>query len=67
MADEHTCNFFHYWNLFKDVGMCIRRYMVENLNKNNGCNINTIPVDYEKDYVEKQVIPNLARFHKFFK
>lgn len=27
---------FHYWNLFKDVGMCIRRYMVENLN-------NTLP------------------------
>jgi|TARA_B110000483_G_scaffold13404_1_gene15217 hypothetical protein len=24
---------FHYWNLFKDVGMCIRRYMVENLNQ----------------------------------
>ena len=41
-------------------------YMVENLNKKGGCNINIIPVDYEKDYVEKQVIPNLARFHKFF-
>ena len=41
-------------------------YMVENLRKKEGNSINTIEVDYEKDYVEKEVIPNLKRFYRFF-
>lgn len=41
-------------------------YLVENLKTNGGCNLNVIPVEYEDNYVEENVIPNLTRFHKFF-
>ena len=41
-------------------------YMVENLRKKEGNSMNTIEVAYEKDYVEKEVIPNLKRFYRFF-
>lgn len=41
-------------------------FMVENLKTKGGCNINIIPVDYEDDYVEDEVIPQLKKFHTFF-
>ena len=41
-------------------------FLVENLKTKEGCNINVIAVEYEDNYVEENVIPNLTRFYKFF-
>ena len=42
-------------------------YMVENLKINNTtCDINIIAVNYETNYVENNVIPQLHKFHAFF-
>lgn len=42
-------------------------YMVENLKINNAtCDINIISVNYETNYMENHVIPQLHRFHSFF-
>ena len=41
-------------------------FMVENLKTKDGCNINIIPVEYEDNYVEDNVIPQLKKFNAFF-
>jgi hypothetical protein len=48
------------------MNKCATGYMVENLNTQSGCNINIMDIEYENQYVEQQVIPNLKRFYKFF-
>lgn len=41
-------------------------YLVENLKKKDNCKLGIIPVLYQTNYFESQVIPSVVRFQKFF-